>query len=38
MGRGISGFIVPDNYELYGTETNIDSFGNRIISPNNCYG
>lgn len=36
MGRGISGFIVPEHYELYGTETNIDSFGNRIISPNNC--
>ena len=36
MGRGISGFIVPDHYELYGTETNIDDFGNRIISPNNC--
>jgi len=36
MGRGISGFIVPDHYELYGTETKIDSFGNRIISPNNC--
>ena len=36
MGRGISGFIVPYHYELYGTETNIDSFGNRIISPNNC--
>ena len=36
MGRGISGFIVPDHYELYGTETSIDGFGNRIISPNNC--
>ncbi len=36
MGRGISGFIVPDHYELYGTETRIDNFGNRIISPNNC--
>lgn len=36
MGRGISGFIVPDHYELYGTETNIDILGNRIISPNNC--
>ncbi|WP_184543590.1 adenine-specific methyltransferase EcoRI family protein [Mucilaginibacter sp. FT3.2] len=36
MGRGISGFIVPDYYELYGTETRIDNFGNRIISPNNC--
>lgn len=36
MGRGISGFIVPDRYELYGTETRIDSSGDRIISPNNC--
>ncbi len=36
MGRGISGFIVPEHYELYGTETSIDSFGNRIIAPNNC--
>lgn len=36
LGRGISGFIVPENYELYGTETKIDSLGNRIVSPNNC--
>lgn len=36
MGRGISGFIVPEHYELYGTETRIDISGNRIISPNNC--
>lgn len=36
LGRGVSGFIVPEHYELYGTETKIDSFGNRIISPNNC--
>ena len=36
LGRGISGFIVPDDYELYGTETKIDEFGNRIISSNNC--
>lgn len=36
LGRGISGFIVPDYYELYGTETEIDEFGNRIISSNNC--
>lgn len=35
-GRGISGFIVPDNYELYGTEFRIDKNGNKIISPNNC--
>lgn len=36
LGRGISGFIVPEHYPLYGTETQIDTFGNRIISPNNC--
>ncbi|WP_155976015.1 adenine-specific methyltransferase EcoRI family protein, partial [Streptococcus dysgalactiae] len=35
MGRGISGFIVPQHYELYGTETTIDDDGNRIISTNN---
>jgi hypothetical protein len=36
LGRGISGFIVPEHYELYGTEARIDSCGNRIVSPNNC--
>ena len=36
LGRGISGFIVPEYYELYGTETKIDNYGNRIVSPNNC--
>ena len=36
FGRGISGFIVPESYELYGTETKVDENGNRIISPNNC--
>lgn len=36
LGRGVSGFIVPDHYELYGTEARIDGFGNRIVSPNNC--
>lgn len=36
LGRGISGFTVPESYELYGTETRIDKNGNRIISPNNC--
>ena len=36
LGRGVSGFIVPQHYELYGTETRIDEFGNRIVSPNNC--
>jgi hypothetical protein len=36
FGRGITGFIVPENYDLYGTEVKIDSFDNRIVSPNNC--
>jgi len=36
LGRGISGFVVPDHYELYGTEARIDDHGNRIVSPNNC--
>jgi len=36
LGRGISGFIVPEHYELYGTEARINNSGKRIISPNNC--
>lgn len=36
FGRGISGFIVPTHYELYGTETEIQENGDRIISSNNC--
>lgn len=36
LGRGISGFIVPEHYELYGTEARVDNMGNRIVSPNNC--
>lgn len=36
LGRGISWFIVPEHYELYGTETYINDFWQRIISPNNC--
>lgn len=36
LGRSISGFIVPEHYELYGTEAHIDNFGNRVVSPNNC--
>lgn len=36
MGRWISGFIVPNTYELYGTEARIDEEGNRIIATNNC--
>lgn len=36
FGRGISGFIVPEDYDLYGTEARISEKGERIISPNNC--
>ena len=36
MGRWISGFIVPESYELFGTEARIDEEGNRIVSTNNC--
>lgn len=36
MGRWISGFIVPESYELYGTESRIDEDGNRIVATNNC--
>ena len=36
LGRGISGFKIPDHYEMYGTETHISDNGDRIISPNNC--
>ena len=35
MGRGISGFMVPEKYELYGTEARIEN-GKRIISTNQC--
>ena len=36
MVRGISGFIVPKNYELYGSEARVDEDGNRIVATNNC--
>lgn len=36
MGRWISGFIVPESYELYGTEARVDSEGNRVVATNNC--
>ena len=35
MGRWISGFIVPDSYELYGTEARVED-GKRIVSTNNA--
>ncbi len=36
LGRGISGFIVPEHYALYGSEARVDENGNRIVSSNNC--
>lgn len=36
LGRGISGFRVPDHYEMYGTETYVSEHGEHIVSPNNC--
>lgn len=36
LGRGISGFIVPEYYDLYGTEARIDNNGNKIVSSNSC--
>tara|TARA_X000000950_G_scaffold105589_1_gene133018 strand:+ start:2586 stop:3650 length:1065 start_codon:yes stop_codon:yes gene_type:complete len=36
MGRGISGFIVPKHYKLYGSEARVDEDGNRIVATNNC--
>ena len=36
LGRGISGFIVPEHYELYGTEVSVNKEGQSIIATNNC--
>lgn len=36
MSRWISGFIVPKDYPLYGTEATVDEDGNRIVATNNC--
>lgn len=36
LGRGISGFIVPDYYDQYGTETSINKEGQKIIATNGC--
>ena len=36
MGRWISGFLVPNDYELYGTEARLDKKGNRIVATNQC--
>lgn len=34
LGRAVSGFIVPEHYELYGTEARINERGERIVSTN----
>ena len=36
LGRGISGFIVPEHYQLYGTEVRINDDGQRVIATNSC--
>ena len=36
MGRWVSGFIVPEGYELYGTEAHINDNGERIVATNQC--
>ena len=36
MGRWISGFLVPEGYELYGTEARLDENGQRIVATNQC--
>lgn len=36
LGRGISGFIVPAQYEAYGSEVSVNEEGQTIISTNNC--
>jgi len=36
LGRGISGFIVPDHYKQYGTEVSVNELGQTIIATNGC--
>lgn len=36
LGRGISGFIVPKQYDAYGTEVSVNGKGQTVISTNNC--
>lgn len=36
LGRAISGFIVPDHYDLYGTEVSVNEHGERIVATNNA--
>lgn len=36
MGRWISGFLVPDEYELFGTEARLENSGRKIVATNSC--
>lgn len=36
LGRGISGFIVPDNYAQYGSEVSVNELGQKIVATNSC--
>lgn len=36
LGRWISGFIVPEHYDMYGTETEFNENGEKIIATNDC--
>lgn len=36
LGRWISGFVVPDNYDLYGSEAGLSKNGQRIVATNNA--
>lgn len=36
LGRAISGFIVPESYNLYGSEAKINDAGERIVATNNA--
>lgn len=36
LGRWISGFIVPKNYDLYGSEAGLSQSGQRIVATNNA--
>ena len=36
IGRWISGFIVPDGYDLYGSEARVNEKGQRIVATNSC--
>ncbi len=36
LGRGISGFIVPEDYPRYGTEVRVNEKGQTIVATNGC--